>query len=95
MPFAIVTTSNARIDIQQAIDWENERATGLGGRFLKYLSAKFDALAGTPFMGSVHYDDVRCTTTDVFQYLIHYIVIPDRKEVIILRVLHTSRKPIR
>lgn len=94
MPFSIVTTTNARRDIQQAIDWEDSRSPDLGGRFLEYLHLKFSALSGTPFMGSIRYDNVRCTATDVFQYLIHYIVDPAQQQVVILRVLHMKQRPI-
>lgn len=34
MAYTIITTTNARRDIQQAIDWENERKPGLGEYFL-------------------------------------------------------------
>ena len=62
MPFAVVTTTNARRDIQQAIDWENSRSRNLGERFLEYLHLKFTALSITPFIGSTRYENVRCTT---------------------------------
>ncbi len=94
MPFTIITTTNARRDIQQAIDWENSRSPNLGERFLEYLQLKINDLSITPLIGSVRYDNVRCTATDVFQYLIHYIVDPGLQQVIILRVLHMKRKPI-
>ena len=73
MPFAIITTTNARRDIQMAIDWENERSPNLGERFLASLQLKINALSITPFMGSIRYENVRCTATDIFQYLINFI----------------------
>jgi len=94
MPFAIITTTNARRDIQHAIDWENERSPGLGERFLDYLHLKFTTLSITPFTGSVRYENVRCTNTDVFQYLIHYIVDVKLQQILVIRVLHTRRKPV-
>ena len=94
MPFAVNITLNVRRDIQKAIDWENDRSPNLGGRFLDYLQLKFHSLSITPFIGSVRYDNVRCTTTDVFQYLIHYIVDSELQTIIIVRVLHTKQKTI-
>ena len=94
MPFAIITTTNSRRDIQQAIDWENARSNGLGQRFFEYLHLKFLTLSTTPYIGSVRYDDVRCTTTDVFQYIIHYKVDQTLQHVVILRVLHQRQQPI-
>ncbi len=94
MALKIILTTNARRDIQQAIDWENERLTGLGERFLHHLEQKLSALSIKPFIGSVRYDSVRCTTTSVFQYVIHYTVNADAQLVTVLRVLHTRQRPL-
>lgn len=94
MAFSLVTTTNARKDIEQAIEWENTRHSGLGERFIKYLNIKFNSLCATPYMGTIRYDNVRCTSTDIFQYLIHYIVDTHTEKMIVLRVLHTRQKPV-
>ena len=94
MPYAITTTTNARRDIQDAIGWENMRKAGLAKRFLVDLDKKLAAIANTPYLGSVRYENVRCVPTKIFQYLIHYTVDDILQQIIILRVLHTSRQPI-
>ena len=94
MPFSIITTINARRDIQQAIDWENSKSPKLGERFEEYLHLKFNTLSITPFIGSIRYENVRCTSTNVFQYLIHYTVDIDLRQIVIIRVLHMKQKPI-
>ena len=94
MLFLIVTTTNARRDIQQAIDWENQRSPNLGTRFLEQLQLKLNVLSITPNIGSIRYENVRCTTTDVFEYMIHYIVDSKLNQVIVTRVLHGKRKPV-
>jgi hypothetical protein len=57
MPFAVITTTNARKDIQQAIDWENSRNSNLGERFLEQLHLKISTLSATPFIGSIRYEN--------------------------------------
>jgi plasmid stabilization system protein ParE len=94
MPYTIVTTTSARRDIQDAMDWENMRKPGLAKRFLEDLEQKLYAIATTPYLGSVRYESVRCLPTKIFQYLIHYYVDDASQQIYILRVLHTSRKPI-
>ena len=94
MPYKIVTTTNARRDIHDAIDWENMRKPGLAKRFLEDLEQKLNAIAATPYLGSVRYENVRCLPTRIFQYLIHYYVDDVNQQIFVLRVLHTSRKPI-
>ncbi len=94
MLFAIAITVNARRDVQLAIDWENARSPNLGERFLEYLHLKLNTLSGTPFIGSIRYENVRCTTTEVFQYIIHYVADVDLQRITVIRVLHTKQKPI-
>lgn len=94
MLYKIITTTNAREDIQAAIKWENNKLIGLGVRFLNELENKFTKLSITPGMGSIRYENVRVTSTSIFKYNIHYIINKDKNEVIILRVLHSFRKPI-
>jgi len=93
MPYSIITTTNARRDIQQAIDWENLRKPGLGGYFLFDLEAKLESLAITPKSGSVRYDDVRISFTRIFAYNIHYTVDDKKQQIIILRVLSHYKQP--
>jgi hypothetical protein len=38
--YAIITTANARLDVQEAISWENKRSEGLAIRFLENLEEK-------------------------------------------------------
>ncbi|TAM93858.1 MAG: type II toxin-antitoxin system RelE/ParE family toxin [Chitinophagaceae bacterium] len=94
MPFSVVITTAAYSDIHSAIEWENSRSSGLGQRFLVSLHDRFLDISITPKIGSVRYDNVRCTATKIFKYLIHYVVDDNLKQVIILRVLHINRKPI-
>ena len=94
MPYNIITTTNARRDVQDAIDWENKRKPGLSNYFLQDLEQKLLAIADTPYMCNVRYENVRCAVTNIFPYLIHYTVDDSRQQIYILRVLHTSRKPI-
>lgn len=94
MPYTVITTTNARRDIQQAIDWENIRKPGLGEYFLNDFEAKQNDLAITPAMGSIRYENVRITFTRIFPYNIHYIIDDGKQLVIILRVLNQNKEPI-
>ncbi len=94
MAYTIITTTNARRDIQQAIDWENIRKPGLGEYFFNDLEAKLTDLAITPAIGSVRYENVRITFTKIFPYNIHYIIDDKRKLITLLRVLSQYKEPI-
>ena len=94
MKYLIVTTANARRDVQDAIDWENMRKPGLATRFLADLDGKLMVVSNSPYLFTIRYDNVRCALTDIFPYLIHYLIDEPGQRVIILRILHTSRKPV-
>ncbi|MBL7718142.1 MAG: type II toxin-antitoxin system RelE/ParE family toxin [Flavipsychrobacter sp.] len=93
--YTVVTTANADLDIQQAIDWEDERSEGLGRHFFDKLENRLKDISSLPAMGTIRYDNVRCVKVKTFQYLVHYIVDDKHQKLIVLRVLHTSRKPAR
>jgi hypothetical protein len=94
MSFVIITSIDARNDIQQSIYWENSRSVNLGVRFKEYLDKRLMQLSVTPFVGTIRYDNVRCIRIDVFQYLIHYIIDEQRKKIIIVRVIHTKQRTV-
>lgn len=94
MTYSLTITPNAFLDIQDAIDWENSRDINLGSRFFQSLESRFADILLMPRIGSIRYDNVRCTATKRFQYLIHYTVDDLKGQIIIVRVLHISRKPI-
>ena len=82
------------LDIQDAIDWENHRQAGLANRYLLYLEEKLLVITESPYIFAIRYDNVRCAIINIFPYLIHYTIKATNHQVIILRVLHTSRKQI-
>jgi plasmid stabilization system protein ParE len=94
VPYIVITTIYARHDIKDAIDWEDKRKPGLSQYFLKDFNEKILIVSDSPYIFQVRYINVHCAGTDIFSYLIHYTIDEARKEIIILRVLHTSRKPI-
>lgn len=94
MSYTLVVTFNARRDIQDAIDWENMRSEGLASRFLHYLEQKLSVISDGPYIFRKRYENVHCVVTEAFSYLIHYPIDDVNHKVIVLRVLHTSRKPI-
>ncbi len=63
-------------------------------KFLKFVDKRINNLCVTPGIGSIRYDEVRCTMIKGFPYIIYYTIKKSSKQVIILSVLHAFRKPI-
>jgi len=64
--YLIVTTANARKDVQKAIKWENKRKAGLATRLLADIEVKLVVVSKTPYIFAIRYEDVRCALTDIF-----------------------------
>lgn len=94
MALKIVIAPAALADLKEAADWYNLQQPNLGDRFLLYVDNKFAQLTTTPGIGSIQFDTVRCTMVDVFSYLIYYTVDKNNLLLTVIRILHTSRKPL-
>jgi uncharacterized glyoxalase superfamily protein PhnB len=80
-------------DIAQAVDWYNEKQTGLGDRFLNNVRKQTAKLSTSALHFAVKYDDVRCMCIKKFPYLVHYRVNQQTQTVKVEALLHTSRDP--
>lgn len=59
MSFTIKIEPEARVDIQEAIDWYNEQQSGLGKHFHAAVKVNLDKLRLNPYY-QFRYEDVRC-----------------------------------
>jgi uncharacterized glyoxalase superfamily protein PhnB len=80
-------------DIAQAVDWYNEKQTGLGDRFLNNVRKQTAKLSTSALHFAVKYDDVRCMCIKKFPYLVYYRVNQQTQTVKVEAFLHTSRDP--
>ena len=92
MALKIVIAPAALLDLKEAAEWYDLQQAGLGNRFLLQADNKFTQLSATPGIGSIRFEKIRCTTVDVFSHLIYYTA--DKTILSIIRILHTSRKPL-
>ncbi len=61
-------------DIAQAVDWYNEKKTGLGDILFNNIRNQTAKLSTSAFHNAVKYDDVRCMRIEKFPYLVHYCI---------------------
>ena len=93
MSYTLDFLPEAYQDLNEAVDWYNEQKEELGERLYHMVTNKMDKLKDNPFLWSVRYNEVHCALVDTFPYLIHYIIEEDRKRVLVLGILHTSKDP--
>ncbi|HEY9113450.1 MAG TPA: hypothetical protein VIN10_02045 [Bacteroidales bacterium] len=80
-------------DIAQAVDWYNEKQTGLGDRFFLTVKKQTKKLSTSALHFAVKYDDIRCMCIEKFPYLVHFRVNEKTKTVQVEALFHTSRNP--
>lgn len=79
----------AFLDIEEGIRWYNFQKQGLGNSFLAEANTFIEKLKFNPFAFSIISDPVRRMTLKKFPYKILFII--DKKEVIIIGVIHHKR----
>ena len=82
-------------DIKQAYDWYEEQRIGLGEDLLLSLEASYAVITRHPHMYPSIYKQVKRHLIRRFPYGVFYVVDEDKKEVIVLAVLHTKSHPTR
>jgi len=92
MAFSIFLDPRAVEDIQESIDYYDERESGLGRQFEKNLDQYFTILKKNPFF-QVRYDNVRCLPLNKFPHMIHYTIDEEKEIVIVRAVFHTALDP--
>jgi hypothetical protein len=93
MKFTIEFNPEFYSDIEQAIDWYNEKHPGLGDKFFTAVKKHTEKLSFYPLHFAVKYDNIRCMNIKKFPYLIHYRVDEVLKIVKVEALFHTSRNP--
>lgn len=90
--YRIVILSQAYDDIQEAIDYYNEKQTGLGKRFLTTTRSTIATIKKIPYF-QIRYDEVRCLLIKGFPFMIHFTVEEKSSLILVHAVIHTSRNP--
>jgi toxin ParE1/3/4 len=92
IPFKIKIDKDAKLDIQEGINWYNSRKKGLGREFHLEVKDFLEILRNTQFF-QIRYDETRCLPLKRFPYMIHYSVDEKNQTVIVRAVFNTSRNP--
>lgn len=92
MAFKIKIEPEARLDIQEAIDWYNNQEQGLGRKFHTQLLKRIESLSKNPYF-EIRFDSVRCLPMKKFPFMIHFTLDETQNCVVVHAVFHTSLNP--
>jgi plasmid stabilization system protein ParE len=94
MKFDVRVTDSARRDADEAADWYERQALGLGDSFTEQFHLAAAALATSAQHHSFRFGDVRCAKLKRFSsYGLFYVI--SGQEVVIFAVTHQARDPRR
>ena len=89
MPYSIVFSDEAIIDITEASEYYNEISENLENRFLSELVSTVDLISENPLHNQIRYKNIRIAFTETFPYGVHFIT--ETNNIYIFRILHTKR----
>ena len=93
MGYKLIIASEVENDLQESIDWYNEKQPGLGARFLNEVKKQLHYIKRNPHAIVIRYDIIRCSKVKTFPYLIHYTIEEDIKTIKVIAVFNTNRNP--
>ena len=91
--FTIEIEPEAFEDIQEVVDYYNQKQDGLGKHFFDTINQHFDFLKKNYMSFAIRYDDIRCMKVKKFPYAIHYRILIQQKIVSIKAIFSTYRNP--
>ena len=82
-----------RTDLQKAKKWYNEQRTELGEEFKQEVNREINYIGKYPFHYQIKYKEIRASYVTRFPYGIFYFIEEDKRQIVIIGVLHTKRNP--
>ncbi len=93
MGYKLVYTSEIYTDLQENINWYNQKQSGLGTRFFKAVKEQIVRIKKNPDSVSIRYEDIRCAKVKGFPYLVHFKIFHDTNTIKVIAVFSTHRSP--
>ena len=91
MSLSIIFKRIARAELDDAIDWYEQRSTGRGAAFAAAVRGILKEIADQPGRYAVVYRDVREALVPGYPYAIYYQ--EKTSQILVLSVFHSARDP--
>lgn len=93
MRYKIKLQTIAHTDLQKAKKWYREKSETLAEEFKEEVNKEIDYIGEFPEHYQIKYKALRQSLVTRFPYAIFYLVEEEKRQVVIVAVLHTSRNP--
>jgi plasmid stabilization system protein ParE len=91
MSHRVIYRRIAQREFDEAVDYYEQRQTGLGERFADAVQSIMRRISRNPLAHAIVYKDVRKAVVQRFPYVIYYRV--ETTQVIVIAVFHSKRNP--
>jgi hypothetical protein len=91
--YKVIYVPEVETDLQESINWYNNKLPGLGARFLQNVKEQLDYIKKNPYAFAIRYNKIRCVKVKAFPYLIHFKVEKEIKTIKVIAVFNTNRNP--
>ena len=91
--FEVIHHPLLSLDLQQAIDYYNDKKDYLGNEFYQLALIQLKTLQIDALLYQIRYDDVRCLQIPRFPFMIHYSVDVEQNKIYAHAVINTSKDP--
>lgn len=91
--FSVIKHDDVNKDLQQIIDYYNDKKDKLGNKFYAKALKQMKLLSNDFLLYEVKYQNIRCVSVEGFPYQIHYTINQKEKVVFINAVIAMSQDP--
>lgn len=91
MFYSLSLTQAAKLDVQEAWLWYEEKQSGLGDDFISSLDSTISIIIQNPFLFEVKFEGLRVAPTKRFPFRVIYYL--EDTQIGVIAVFHTSRNP--
>ncbi len=93
MSYTLKLDPLAKIDIDENIDWYEEKQIGLGNRFYEQLKITLHLIEQNPLLFPVKYKKTRAVPVKDFPFTVHYFIDKQNMIIAVLSVFKTPQTP--
>jgi plasmid stabilization system protein ParE len=93
MSYTVKLLPKAYQDLRKAKKWYNDQKDYLGEEFKTEVNKEINYIGQFPEHYQRHYKELRQSLIKRFPYAVFYLVEEEKKRVVVVGILHTSRDP--
>lgn len=94
MAWRVYYHEDVSFDIKEAKEWYNFQKLGLDKKFALAVKRAILRLQENPFHYQLRHKNIRAILTEIFPYAVHFYVEEEKKQIVIIAVLHQHQSPM-